>query len=363
MKKLDWYILRKYLTTFFFCLLLLTVIVVVIDVSEKTDDFVKSNLPASKIITDYYFGFIPRIVAMLFPIFVFISVIFFTSMMANRSEIIAILSSGISFRRFLLPYWIGGLLLAGTLWWANQYMIPKANEKWGSFEARYIDINFGDNRNVSSLSNFYFKLDSFSYAGVRYYDTISKMGNTFMIQKFNGTRLVYNLRAQLIAWDTAVKKWKLESVVERHIDGQRERIVKQDIRHVMFNFKPSDLRRDEYTKDKLTTPELKRHIELEKLRGSEQISSLLVERYVRDSIPVSVLILTLIGAIIASRKIRGGSGFHLALGVIISVVYILLGRFANVFAVKGNFSPILAAWTPNIIFAFLAVYIYRRAPK
>ena len=363
MKKLDWYILKKYLTTFFFCLLLLTVIVVVVDISEKTDDFVKSKLPVSRIITDYYFGFIPRIVAMLFPLFVFISVIFFTSMMANRSEVIAILSSGISFRRFLFPYWVGGILLASLLWWANQYLIPKANERWGNFEAKYVDVNFGDNRNQSSLSNYHFKLDSFSYAGVRYYDTASKTGNNFTIQRFAQHKLVYNLRAQLISWDTAARKWRLENIIERDLDGPRERLTKTDSRLVVYNFKPNDLRRDDYTKDKLSTSELKRYIELEKLRGSENVNSLLIERYVRDSVPVSVLVLTLIGAILASRRIRGGSGFHLAIGVVISVLYILLGRFSSVFAVKGDFNPFIAAWIPNILFAFLALYIYRKAPK
>lgn len=363
MKKLDWYILKKYLKTFFFCILLLTVIVVVVDISEKTDDFVKSKLPVSKIITDYYFGFIPRIDAMLFPLFVFISVIFFTSSMANRSEVIAILSSGVSFRRFLLPYWVGGFLLAGLLWWANQYLIPRANEKWGTFEATYIDVNFGDNRNTKFISNYHFKLDSFSYAGIRGYDTVSRTGNNFVIQTFQNNKLVYNLRAQLITWDTAKRRWRLENIVERRLQGPREFLTKSDTRYVTYNFLPNDLRRDEYTKDRLATPELNRHIELERLRGSENISSLLVERYVRDSIPVSVLILTLIGAILASRKIRGGSGFHLAIGVVISVLYILFGRFANVFAVKGNFSPLLAAWTPNMLFAVLAFYLYNKAPK
>src|SRR5882724_8959404 len=144
-KKIDRYILQKYLSTFFFCLLLMTAIVVVVDVSEKTDDFVKSKLPAGKIITDYYFGFIPRIDAMLFPLFAFIAVIFFTSKMATRSEVIAILSSGVSFRRFLLPFFAGGLILAALLWFGYQYVVPKANKKWGDFEAKYIDPNFGSN--------------------------------------------------------------------------------------------------------------------------------------------------------------------------------------------------------------------------
>ena len=149
MKILDWYILKKYLVTFFFCLLLLTVMVLVIDLSEKADDFAKTKLPVSAIINQYYFGFIPRMDAMLFPLFVFIAVIFFTSIMANRSEVIAILSSGVSYRRFLRPYLIGSLFLGGLLWWANQSLVPKANAKWAAFDAKYIKFNNTDLKNYA----------------------------------------------------------------------------------------------------------------------------------------------------------------------------------------------------------------------
>ncbi|MEO7834869.1 MAG: LptF/LptG family permease, partial [Ginsengibacter sp.] len=139
MKIIDWYIIKKFFTTFFFCLVALTILVVIVDLSEKTDDFAKTGLTAKQIITQYYFGFLPRIDAMLFPLFIFISVIFFTSKMANRSEIIAILSTGVSFARFLRPYIVGGLLFTGFLWWSNQYILPPANEKWANFNAKYID--------------------------------------------------------------------------------------------------------------------------------------------------------------------------------------------------------------------------------
>lgn len=365
MKKIDRYILSKYLTSFFFCLLLFTAIVVVVDISEKTDDFVKSKLPAWRIITDYYFGFIPRIDAMLFPLFVFISVIFFTSKMAGRSEVIAILSSGVSFRRFLQPYVIGGLFLTALLWLGYQYVVPKANRKWGDFEARYIDPNFGGNQGSSNTykQRLYFRIDSFTYAGIRGYDTVSKAGNGFFIQRFNNNKLVYNLRADNFSWDTTTSKWKLANVMERNVDSISERVKRVPEMLMNYNFKPRDLRKDDYLKDQLPTPELDEFIKLERLRGSEMLSTLLVERYNRDAIPVSVIILTLIGAVLASRKIRGGSGMHLAAGVVISVMYILFSRFSIVFATKGNFTPFLAAWTPNIVFGLLAFYLYRKAPK
>lgn len=363
MKIIDWYILKKFLVTFFFALIALTILVIIIDLSERTDDFAKTGLPASTIITQYYFGFIPRITAMLFPLFIFIAVIFFTSKMANRSEIIAILGSGVSFRRFLLPYFLGGVLFTGLLWWTNQYILPPANERWANFNSKYIDFNYGGYVNTSTLSNKYFKLDSFSYAGIRYYDTTSKTGSNFFVQRFDGTQLVYNMHAQSISWDTAVNKWKLDRVNERNIKGLKHSIVESDSKMMNFNFKPRDLRRDDYMKDKLTTPELTDFIRLEKLRGSENVNSLILEKQNRNATPVSVFILTIIGATIASRKIRGGSGFHLAIGVLICVIYILVGRFSAVFSLKANFDPVVAAWLPNVVFGFLAWILYRRAAK
>ena len=364
MKKIDRYILSKYLTTFFFCLILFTAIVVVVDVSEKTDNFVKSKLPVSRIITDYYFGFIPRIDAMLFPLFVFISVIFFTSKMAGRSEIIAILSSGVSYRRLLLPYVVGGIFLSALLWVGYQYVVPKANLKWANFEIKYIDGHGGPDLNQGNRKrNLYFKLDSNSYVGIRDYDTISRVGNGFFIQRFEKNKMVYNLRSEQFNWDSTKAKWKLFNAVERRLDSISERVTRSAELVVSYNFKPRDLRKDDYLKDQLPTPELDEFIKLERLRGSEMLSTLLVERYNRDAIPVSVLILTIIGAVLASRKIRGGSGVHLAIGVIISVLYILFSRFSLVFATKGNFTPFLAAWTPNVIFGILAFYLYKKAPK
>ena len=362
MKKIDSYILNKFLTTFFFCLLLFTVIVVVIDISEKTNDFVRSGLPVSKIITDYYFGLVPRIDAMLFPLFTFIAVIFFTSKMAERSEVIAILSSGVSFRRFLLPYWIGSVFLALILWLVYQFVLPRANAIWGIFEAKYVD-QYSPSDSRSFPQNYYFRLDSNSYAGIKYYDTTSKTGGNFFIQKIEKNKLKYNLRADNIAWDTATKKWKMNNVMERFFTNDKETIRHHATFSINYNFKPIDLRKDEYLKDRLPTPELKQLIKKEEMRGSEGINSLLVERYNRDAIPVSVIILSIIGATLASRKVRGGSGAQLAIGVVLSVLYILFGRFSLVFATKGNFTPFLAAWVPNMVFGVLAFYLYKRAAR
>jgi lipopolysaccharide export system permease protein len=363
MKKIDWYILKKFLTTFFFAIFLFAIIAIVVDVSEKTDDFVKSQLGTREIITSYYFGFIPHIIALLFPLFVFIAVIFFTSKMAGRSEIIAILASGTTYGRWLRPYWIGGSILAIMLWFANQYVVPRANQVRGNFEAKYIDANSSYNALLNTSSNIYLRVDSFTYAGIYGYDTLTKRGGPVFLYRIENDKVVQNTRADVISWDTAAKKWKLESVIDRKVQPLKEQVTMEMTRMMNFNFKPYDLSRDKYTKDKLTSPELDRFIRLEELRGSEGLNDLKVERYRRDATCVTVLLLTLIGAVVAGRKVRGGSGVHLAVGFMTAALFIITDRFSTIFSTKGHLPPLIAAWIPNLIFVFVVVYLYRKAPK
>lgn len=363
MKKIDWYILKKFLTTFFFAIFLFAIISVVVDVSEKTDDFVKSQLSFGQIITKYYFGFIPHIIALLFPLFVFIAVIFFTSKMAGKSEIIAILASGTSYQRWLRPYWVGGTILMVILWFANHNIVPRANQIRGSFEAKYIDGNNSYNNLIASSSNIYLRVDSFTYAGIYSYDTLTKRGGPLFLYTVKDDKVVENTRADVIFWDTATKKWNIQSLVNRKMSPLKEDVVMEGTRVMNFNFKPYDLSRDKYTKDKLTSPELERFIKLEELRGSEGLNELKVERYRRDATCVTVLLLTLIGGIVAGRKVRGGSGVHLAVGFAIAALFIITDRFSTIFSTKGNLPPIIAAWIPNFIFVFVVIYLYRKAPK
>jgi len=364
MKKLDWYILKKFLTTFFFTVFLFAVVAVVVDVSEKTDDFVKSKLGVLRIITLYYYGFVPHIIALLFPLFVFIPVIFFTSKMAGRSEVIAIIASGTSFARFLRPYWVGGILLASVLFFANRFVIPKANQIRGTFEAKYIDNNNSYNALVRDQNtNLYIRVDSFSFAGINNYDTLNKRGGPFFMHRIISNRLTINTRADNLHWDTASKKWILENIIERRLNTLGENVIMEPKRLMNFNFKPLDLSRDKYTKDKLTSNDLSTFIKLEELRGAESLNELKVELYRRDAICITVLLLTLMGAIVGSKKVRGGSGSHLAVGIIIAVSFIVVGQFSTVFSTKGNLPPIIAAWIPNTIFMFVAIYLYKKAPK
>jgi lipopolysaccharide export system permease protein len=363
LKKLDWYILNKFLKVFFFSIFLFAVIAVVIDGSEKTDDFVRSGFSASEIFTHYYIGFIPHIIALLFPLFVFIAVIFFTSKMAGQTEIIAILASGTSYNRWLRPYWIGGVFLGLFLWISNLYFIPKANIIRGSFEAAYVDAHSSYNALIQGSTDIYFKVDSFTYAGIYGYDTAAKRGNNFFIYKVEGDKVNYNLRAETILWDTTAKQWALSEVIERTVYNNREQLNYITSTHKKFGFLPIDLEKDKYTKDKLTTPQLVKQIKLEEIRGSEVLNELRIERYRRDATPITVLLLTLIGAIIAGHKVRGGSGSHLALGFIIAAVFIITDRFSTIFSTKGNLPPLIAAWIPNIIFVWVVYYLYKKAAK
>jgi lipopolysaccharide export system permease protein len=362
-RKLDWYILKKFFTTFIFCMLLFTVIAVAVDSSEHTDDFVKSGLSTKEIIRQYYLGFVPWIWGLLYPLFVFIAVIFFTSKMALRSEVVAIIASGTTYNRWLRPYFIGGLVFATGLWFANSYGIPKANQVKAAFQAKYLDIS-SINRDFTPCSNcFYRRVDSVSYVGIKGYDSSSKTAGPVFLEKVRNNKAYYNLRAPRMEWDTSKRNWKFFNAVERYIDSMGERVTEIPSINIDLKLLPRDLRRDDYIKDQLTTPELSRYIKIEEERGREGLNSLKVEMYRRSATPFTVILLTLIGAVIAGRRTRGGSGLHLALGIIIAATFILSDRFSTVFSVKGNMHPLLAAWLPNAVFTLVAIYLYRKAPK
>ena len=365
MKKIDWYILKKFLVTFVFCMLLFMVVAVAVDTSEKADDFVKTGLSTNQIITQYYLGFVPFIWGLLFPLFVFISVIFFTSRMASRSEIIAVLASGTSYNRMLRPYVVGGLFLGLVLWFGNRYLIPRANGIQATFKSKYLDRNDPTKqRQLTDCINCYYRrIDSITYVGIKNYDTISKSGTVFFLDRVKNNKIVYNVRSRFIQWDTVQNKWRLHNAIERTVDSMGETTKLVDTMMLNIGLKPEELRRDEYLKDILTTPELTAFIQREEARGTEGLSALKVERYRRTATPFAVMLLTLIGVVLASRKTRGGSGRHLAIGIITAALFILSDRFSTVFATKSNFPPLLAAWVPNIIFSIVAFMMYRNAPK
>jgi lipopolysaccharide export system permease protein len=363
LKILDGYILKKFLGTFVFTLLVITTIAVVIDTSEKADDFVKSGLNAWQLVTHYYIGFIGFIMSMIFPLIVFIAVIYFSSKMAGRSEFIAVLAGGVRYNRMLRPYLIGSIFLATILWLASQYWVPRANEIRTDFQAVYVDRNSSYNPDVNRTTNYYLRVDPTTFVGLRYYDTANKSASNLFLQKIRDNKVYYNLRAEIVRWDPVKKNWKLLNVVEHNFDGMKETVKKMDSMQINLNVQPRELRRDDYLKDKLTTKELKQFIHMEEIRGTEGLNTFKVELYHRDATPFSVIIMTLIGAIVSSRKVRGGSGLHLAFGIVTAAIFVVMDKFSVTFSTKGDFSPMLAAWLPNIIFSVVALILYIKTPK
>jgi lipopolysaccharide export system permease protein len=363
MKKLDWYILKKFLSTFVFTMLTFTTIAVVIDTSEKADDFVKSGLSTWQLVTHYFIGFVPFIMSMIFPLFVFIACIYFGSKMAGQSEFIAILAGGVRYNRMLRPFLVGAVLLAGLYWYASQYWIPRAEVIRTNFQSTYVDSRSSYNADPFRSNSYYLRVDAETYVGLRYYDTARKTAGSFFLSKIKNNQIYYNLRAESIRWDTTKKNWQLMGVVEHTNSGLKETSRLIPVMNLNLNVKPEELKRDEYQKNKYTTPELRQFIRMEEVRGSEGLNTYKEERYHRDASPFSVIILTMIGAIISTRKVRGGSGLLLALGLVMAALFVIMDKFSVTFATKGNFSPLLAAWMPNFIFFLVAIYLYWRAPK
>jgi lipopolysaccharide export system permease protein len=356
-KILDKYILQKFMTTFVFVLFVLAIISIVIDFTEKVDAFVNKQVPTKEILS-YYIAFVPYISALLFPLFVFISVIFFTTRLAYKTEVIAMLNSGMSFNRFLAPYLVGGVILSGVILYSNHILIPKANKQRLKFENKYINFN-----SVKTGTDMHFRISGNEFIYLKSYNIIGKNGYNFCYEKIEGQTILEKLWAENIAYDTVKKIWNLSQVTKRTLYNNKETFNKLDKLSQKFNFAPSDLVEEFEMKQAMTTSELTSFIIREKRKGNPSLNVFDVERYRRSAAPYSVLILTLIGACMASQKVRGGSGLHLALGLLISASYIIFMQFSTTFSIKGTLHPALAVWIPNIIFTVLAYYIYKKYNK
>ena len=353
-KKIDRYILWKFLTTFLFAILVLAVIACVIDYSQKIDDLVKNHAPTWD--TLYYFlNFIPHITALLFPLFIFIATIFFTSKMAYRSEIIAILSAGVSFKRFLRPYMVGAVLLGMVSLLANHWVVPMANKNINRFKAKYI----WSQRNYSS-TDMRLRLNNHLYIYLYNYDYTTNKGNWFTAETFDSTLLKQKIMARTASFDSTRGVWILNDVVIRENNGLKETLIKKPVLEKAYKFTPKDLDVDEDIKETMTTPQLIRYTNKQIARGAEDVNFFLLERYTRTAQPVAGFILCMIGACIASRRVRGGGGLHLAIGIVISALYMLLLKFANTFSTNVGLPPLIAVWLPNILFGVVAFYLYRR---
>jgi lipopolysaccharide export system permease protein len=361
MKILDWYIVKKYLSTFFFTMMLITMIAVSINYFEWIDKFVNSKLSFSQIFIQYYLHFIPYINGLLWPLFAMLAVIFFTSRMAKNSEIISMLSAKVSYSRLLRPYMIGAGIIAILLWIGNNYVIPKSNTKKNAFEVQYIKPSLQSTLN----HNVHFWISKHEKVYIRSYSNTDSSGRTFRLEKFKDNKLIYSLKANRIVFIGQPNKWKLEGYEIRTFGDQSESLILKPSEHIdtSFNFVPQDFNRYTNQMEMMTTSELNDFIKYDQAKGLDSGKKYSIELYRRTADPCTIFILTLIGVSVASRKVRGGMGFHIAVGVILGATFVILSKFSTTFSTNLSLSPIIGVWLPNIFFSIVAWYLIRTAQK
>ncbi len=358
---LDRYIIRQFLGTFIFSLVLIMGIAVIFDFSEKIDDFIQKQAPLKAIIFDYYLNFIPYFATLFAPLFVFISVIFFTSRMAVNTEIIAILNSGMSFRRLMIPYFISAAFIAMSAIVLENYVLPRANIARLDFEEKYKRSSDFSRVNVTSVHR---QVYPNVYIYMEQYNRISQSGRNFSMEKFNEKGMLESkLTSNMIRWDSTTNKWGAWWYYIRETDSLGERVMAGRRLDTVLNVGPDDFTRSPEFVFTMTNRELADYIDLLKSQGSDEIKLYLNEKHRRLASPFAFFILTLIGVSLSSRKIKGGIGMQIGLGLMLTFSYILFMQFASQFSLKGDMNPALAMWIPNIIYAFIAAGVYFSAPK
>ncbi len=357
-KIIDWYIIKKYLGTFLFTLAIFTLVIVIFDVSEKLDDFLRHQAPLNKIIFNYYAGFIPFYLNFLSPLINFIAVIFFTAKMADQTEIVPILSSGVSFRRFLWPYFIASSVIFLITLLFNLFIIPETNELKIDFENVYVDPKSDNSKMYTHM-----QIDKDTYVYIENFDNNQKVGYKFLLEKFSGFDMKEKLVADKISWDSLKNKWIIENYSIRTIDGLKENMVSGLTKDTTLDMRPKDFEIYDNIYQAMNMRELDDRIEKERTRGTGVMVDLKLEKYKRFVYPLSAYVLTLMGVSLSSRKVRGGIGLPLGMGIFLSFTYIIFIQFSNMFALKGGLPPLLAVFIPNILFGILGVYLLAKAPK
>lgn len=357
LRKIDFYIIKKFLGTFFYAIALIISISIVFDVSENIDDFMSKDVPVKAIIFDYYLNFVPYFANLFSGLFTFIAVIYFTSKLAYNTEIIAILSSGVSYRRLMRPYLVSAAFIAVFSYTLGNYLIPPANKKKNDFRHMYIG-----NRKDANERNIHRQIEPGVFVYMSGYNASNDVGYKFTIEKFVERKLVSKLSSEYIKWDREKKKWVVHDYSIRTIDGYTEKITQGSEKDTTLNMLPEDYQVVANVVETMTLPVLNKSISTLKLRGVNT-TDYEIEKHRRRSGPFSAFILTIIGVSLASKKIKGGLGFHLGLGLLLSFSYILFMQVTTVFATSGLLAPWMAMWIPNIVYGGLAFYLYRRAAK
>ena len=358
-KQLDWYIIKKFLGTYVFAIALIISIAVVFDFNEKMDKLMENEAPWSKIIFNYYMNFIPYFANLFSPLFVFISVIFFTSKLAENSEIIAMFSGGMSFKRMMRPYMISAAIISVTTFALGSYIIPKGSVVRLNFEDKYIKT-----KKLNTVRNVQLEVDSGVIAYIDNYVDANKTGNRFSLDKFVDKKLVSHLTARRITYDTTtVNKWTIHDYMIRELDGLKEKISTGTRIDSIIDMDPTDFLIMKNQQEMLTSPQLGEYIDKQKRRGFANIKEFEIEYHKRIAMSFASFILTIIGVSLSSRKTKGGMGLHLGIGLALSFSYILFQTITSTFAVNGNVPPAIAVWIPNILYTGIAFYLYRKAPK
>jgi lipopolysaccharide export system permease protein len=358
LKTFDIYIIKKFLGTFFYAIALIVGISIVFDLTEKLDKFIQNQAPLKAIIFDYYFNFIPYFANLYSGLFLFISVIFFTSKMAFNSEIIALLSSGISFRRLMVPYLISAFVIFVLSYSLGNFVIPPANKKMIDFQFDYVK-----KKTTNRDQNIHRQLSPNVYIYMERFDAADDYGRKFSMERFENQKLASKLTSDFIRWNRERQVWTISNYVIRDIRNDEEFITKGSSIDTTIALLPDEFKTKKEDVEIMDYFELRNFIDQQKLRGVSALERYEVEQHRRTAVPFSAFILTLIGASLSSRKVRGGIGLHLGFGIALSFTYLMFLQVAKVFALSGSVSPMMSMWIPNIIFFVIAIFIYRWAAK
>ncbi|WP_461599314.1 LptF/LptG family permease [Winogradskyella sp.] len=358
MKILDWYILKRYLLTFLMMLLLFIPIGITVDLAEKVGKIIENKAPFGEV-TAYYLDFTVYFANLLFPLFLFLSVIWFTSKLANNTEIVAFLSSGVSFSRFLRPYLIGATIVAIIALVLGMYLAPIASQGFNEFKYEYLKKN----KQIQKTRDVYQQINDNDYIYVSSFIPERKVGQNFTYEHFEGNELKYKIFADNIRFIEKDSSYRLTSYIKRSFENGIETVEKERRKDTIFHFEIEDLTPVEYVAETKSYGELLKFIEAEKRRGSPNIGRYEVVKLKKWSLPVSIFILTIIAVAVSSVKRRGGMGVNLAFGIAIAMIYVFFDKIFGVMAEQSNFSPIIAVWFPNILFGILAIYLLQNAKR
>lgn len=357
MKRLDWYIIGKFLGTYFFSIVLILSIAIVFDLTEKMDDFFENQVSVREIITDYYLPFIPYYANMFSSLFIFISVIFFTSKLAGNSEIIAMMAAGVSYHRLMLPYFVSATLLFGISFVLGGYVIPPATGKMLTFTDKYIEHFTSENaRNVQM------EVEPGTILYIESFQKRSNMGYRVSLEHFENKTLTMRITADRIRYDSA-HCWHMENYVRRDFDGMRETLTKGNRLDTIIPVQPRELFVTAEQAQEMTNPELIEYMELQEKRGAGNIQAFETEYHKRWASPLGAFIMTLLGVTMSSKKVRGGMGKNLGIGIVLTAAYILFSTVSTTFSVNGVMSPFMSAWLPNFVFLAIGIVLYIRALK